>query len=69
MHAGRHTHRLNPYTRSPFIFTVNKSTALLFCPETNSVVHRKALGEITYLSFHKDAISAWGVMGVTNLMV
>lgn len=30
---------------------------------------QKAFGEITYLSFHKDAISVWGVMGATNLIV
>lgn len=29
---------------------------------------QKAFGEITYLSFHKDAISVWGVMGATNLI-
>lgn len=30
---------------------------------------QKAFGEITYLSFHKDAISVWGVMEATNLIV
>ena len=30
---------------------------------------QKAFGEITYLFFHKDAISVWGVMGATNLIV
>lgn len=62
LHLGLHNVPL------PTPFPITKSCTHISSPDKLFGL-QKAFGEITYLSFHKDVISVWGVMGANNLII
>lgn len=64
------TYRHTPWAPHPSRFILQFTRHCTHISSTDKLFGlQKAFGEITYLSFHKDAISVWGVMGATNLIL